>query len=203
LASSRKPNSLGAEGIIPNIEDGTLVRAVSPIPGPVGPGAEAKKKDISVDEGKSIVAEAATWKGTPYMLNGPGAIKGLGGDCSGTTQEIYQAAQCPYTYRQAKEFPEYALKSGLFRELGASDQKQEGDILSWSSHMAIYSSFASDPTNATTERLRKDGKGTWTQRNDMWTASHLGTASRPSNPYAPAERRYWRPDAPRVFRYQK
>lgn len=36
MASSRKPGSLGAEGIVPNIEDGTLVRAAAPTTGPVG-----------------------------------------------------------------------------------------------------------------------------------------------------------------------
>jgi hypothetical protein len=36
---------------------------------------EAKTNDISVDDGKLIVAEAASWKGTPYKLNGPGAIR--------------------------------------------------------------------------------------------------------------------------------
>lgn len=204
MPSASKPGPLGVEGIIPKIEDGTLVRAVSPIPGPVDAGAKAKKKDISVDDGKSIVAEAANWKGTPYMPNGPGSTKGVGGDCSGTTQKIYQAAQFPYAYRQAKEFPEYALNSGLFRELGASDPKQDGDILSWSGHMAIYSSFASDPANATTVRPAKGGKGTWLQKNDMWSASHPPTPTHPTSPpYAPAEMKWWKLGVPRVFRYQK
>jgi hypothetical protein len=36
LASFRKPGPLGAEGIVADIEDGTLVRTLSSIPGPVG-----------------------------------------------------------------------------------------------------------------------------------------------------------------------
>lgn len=159
---------------------------------------QGKMKDVSVaDGGNRIVTEAAAWKGTPYQLNGAGAIKGVGGDCSGTTQRIYQGAHCPYAYQTANHFAVYALNSGLFRELGAGDQKQDGDILLWPNHMAIYSSFASDLKNATTERTTAQGKK-WIQKNDMWTASH------PNGPaYAPAEMRYWRPDAPRVFRYQK
>jgi hypothetical protein len=125
---------------------------------------EAKKNDISVDDGKLIVVEAASWKGTPSKLNGPGAIKGVGGDSSGTTQKIYAAAKCPYTYQTAHDFPTYALRSGVFRELGAGEQKQEGDILSWPNHMAIYSSFGGDLKNATTARTNKHGQK-WTQRN--------------------------------------
>jgi cell wall-associated NlpC family hydrolase len=158
---------------------------------------EPKKGDISADAGKRIVTEAASWKGTPYLLNGPQAAKGVGGDCSGTTQQIYQAADCPYSYQTAHNFAAYAASSGLFRELGAGELKQEGDILYWSNHMAIYSSFALDPDDATTKRTNAKGQN-WTQRNDMWTASHPD-----GPPYSPAEMRFWRPDAPRVFRYQK
>jgi hypothetical protein len=81
-------------------------------------------------------------------------------------------------------FPDYALKSGLFRELGSGEDKQDGDILSWSNHMAIYCTFAADTENATTPRVNKNGSK-WTQNNDMWTASH------PDGPtYAPAEMRW-------------
>ena len=109
-----------------------------------------------------------------------------------------QAVQCPYTYQAAHAFPVYALKSGLFRELGAGDQRQEGDIMSWPNHMAIYSSFVSDSENATTRRVNLNSGQKWTQKNDMWTASKPGGL-----PYGPAELRYWRSDAPRWFRYLK
>jgi hypothetical protein len=161
-------------------------------------GSVAPKKDITATDGQTITAEAATWKGTPYKANGAGAIKGVGGDCSGTTQKIYSTAKFSYDYRMTSEFPAYALSSGLFRELKAGEIKQDGDILSWHNHMAIYCTFKGDPDDATTKRKRKDGQGTWTQNNDMWTAS------KPDGPpYAAAEMRWWRPDAPRVFRYQK
>jgi hypothetical protein len=155
------------------------------------------KKDISAVEGSAIVAEAKTWKDTPYALKGPSSDKGTGGDCSGTTFKIYSTAKCPYTYQIAASFEDYALESGLFRELSDDEKNQEGDILSWPNHMAIYSSFASDPENATKERTNASGTK-WTQRNNMWTASHPGGAA-----YGPAEMRFWRPDEPRVFRYQK
>jgi hypothetical protein len=161
-------------------------------------GTTPAKKDIAVQDGQAITGEAATWKGTPYKLNGPAAMKAIGGDCSGTTLKIYQVAKFPYEYKMAHDFPDYATASGLFRELAVGEMKQDGDILSWHNHMAIYCTFAADPDDATTQRQRKDGKGTWTQNNDMWTASKPGGPA-----YATAEMRWWRPDAPRVFRYQK
>lgn len=189
------------------IDAGTMCRNSSPVPGPHGtlhhPAARGRKKDIPLEEARLIVAEAATWKGTPYALVGDGSVKGVGGDCSGTTQKIYNAAKCPYRYQTSHDFPAYARKSGVFRELRAGEAKQDGDILSWASHMAIYCSFAVDPDNATTERTNAQSD-TWTQNNDMWTASHP-----PRNPddepppYAPAEMRWWKLGTPRIFRYLK
>jgi len=156
----------------------------------------AKKKDISADGGRLIVTEAATWKGTPYLLNGALAAKGAGGDCSGTTQKIYSGAQCPFEYQMAGSFPAYAATSGLFRELAAGDAKQEGDILSWPSHMAIYASFALDSLNATTPRETNGKK--WTQYNDMWTATKPGGPA-----YGPGKISFFKTEPSRVFRYQK
>jgi hypothetical protein len=153
--------------------------------------------DITADEGKKIVAEAATWKGTPYSLIGAGSTKGAGGDCSGSTCKIYTVAGFPYDYQQSSAFPAYAIKSGHFRQLAATDTKQEGDILSWPDHMAIYSSFADDRANGTTARTNKAGK-LWTQVNDMWTASHSGGPV-----YAPNNMHFFKPGPPTVFRYQK
>lgn len=164
----------------------------------------AKRTDVSVTVGKLIVSEAATWKGTPYSLIGPSSIKGKGGDCSGITFKIFRAANCPYDYQQAASFPAYALQSGLFRQLAPGEPKQEGDILCWPHHMAIYSSFASDLANARIQRQSRHGSGTWTQVSDMWTASH--PPRQPGEippPYGPAEAKYWSPDKPKVFRYQK
>lgn len=186
------------------IDVGTMCRSASPIPGPHGATtkapSQAKKKDISLDDARLIVAEAMTWKGTPYLLNGAGAVKGIGGDCSGTTEKIYRAAKCPYKYQTSHDFPAYALKSGLFRELRAGEAKQDGDILSWSSHMAIYCSFATDAENATTDRISKRTGEKWIQKNDMWTASNPREGA---PPYSPAEMRWWKLGDPRVFRYLK
>ncbi len=158
---------------------------------------ECKTKDIAVAVGQQIVAAAAIWKGTPYALVGKASVKGVGGDCSGTTYKIFDAANCPYTYQTAAGFRAYALTSGLFRKLPAGEQMQDGDILSWPNHMAVYSTFASDAANAKTDRTNTYG-GKWVQQNDMWTASHPG-----GPPYGTGAMKYWRPDAPTVFRYQR
>lgn len=153
--------------------------------------------DITADEGKLIVAEAATWKGTPYSLIGDHSVKGVGGDCSGSTNKIYIAAGFPYDYAMSSDFPAYAIKSGHFRKLDQNEVKQEGDLLSWSDHMAIYTSFAADRPNATTARTNPAGKP-WTQINDMWTAS------KPKGPaYGPNVMRFFKTVPPTVYRYQK
>ena len=155
------------------------------------------KRDIPASAGARITVEAATWKGTPYLLNGAGAIKGHGGDCSGTTYKIYSAVQLFYDYQATSSFADYALASRLFRQLGHDDAPQDGDILFWFNHMAIFATFLSDPANATTPRTNAQGYQ-WTQHNNMWTASRPG-----GPPYGTAEMRYWRPDPPRIYRYQQ
>ena len=153
-------------------------------------------KDISSIIGARIVAEAATWKGTPYKLIGAASKKGEGGDCSGTTCLIYSAAQCPYSYQSTVSFITYSSNSALFRLLADDEQKQEGDILHWPGHMAIYSSFASDPDNSTTARTTNKGVN-YTQFNDMWSATHTD-----GPPYGPNRMEYFKPGKPKVFRYQ-
>jgi cell wall-associated NlpC family hydrolase len=189
------------------IDGGTLCRTASPRPGSLNTvipaQSTANKNDVPIDAGRKIVAEAKAWKGTPYLLVGNASAKGTGGDCSGSTQKIYKAAGFPYEYRNSGTFPAYAAKSGLFRELREKEVRQDGDILSWPGHMAIYSTFATDPDNARTERVNKQGQ-TWIQNNDMWTASHppRNTDDIPP-PYSPAEMRFWKLGPPRVFRYQR
>jgi cell wall-associated NlpC family hydrolase len=156
--------------------------------------------DISSSDGSRITAEAATWKGTPYSLVGAASTKGTtgGGDCSGSTFKIYQAAGFAFEYHSAGQFPAYALSSGHFRELNTGEAKQDGDILSWSDHMAIYSTFmsAAETKDKTTNRTNKQGHG-WIQNNDMWTATHTG-----GGPYHPGALIYsGKPTAPRVFRW--
>jgi hypothetical protein len=157
-------------------------------------------RDISAANGARITAEAASWNGTPYALVGSKSTKGEkgGGDCSGTTWLIYSAAGFQYEYQTSKSFPENALKRGLFREVAAGDAKQDGDILWWNDHMAIYSTFMSPAETKfkTTARKNKNG-ASWTQTNDMWTASHPGGL-----PFRPAAIRYFGKEmAPRFFRW--
>ena len=143
------------------------------------------------------MSEAATWKGTPYKSLGDLSVKSQGGCCSGTTCKIYDVAGFPYSYNDTAHFASYALKSGLFREVLASEVRQDGDVLYWSGHMAIYCSFALDPINVITDRVSKKGVK-YKQINDIWTAF------RPDgDPYSPHKLSYFRSDAPRVFRYQQ
>lgn len=157
----------------------------------------SNKRDLSHTEALLITTEALTWDGTPYSLRGPDSVKGVAGDCSGSTWQIYAAAGFPYEYQQSAGFQAYAIHSGLFRQLGAGEPMQDGDILSWSNHMALYATFKDAPAKATTPRVNRSGKP-WTQENDIWTASHPGGPA-----YAAAALKYWRNDAPKVFRYQK
>ena len=151
--------------------------------------------DITPEQGRAIVAAAKQWEGTPYAAIGPASERGKGGDCSGTTWRIYQAAGLPYEYNATATFPGYARRSGRFRELGAGEARQEGDVLYWPGHVAIATSFAQDRENATTPRV--NGRGAkWDQVNDMWSATHTGGA-----PYGPNNSGYFRNTAPRVFRY--
>lgn len=135
------------------------------------------KSYISAADGTLITTEAASWKGTPYALVGNNSTKGEtgGGDCSGTTCKIYAAAGFRYEYQSTEAFPNYVLKSGLFRKLDPGDAMQDGDLLYWSDHMAIYSTFmsAAESLFKTTPRTNKAGQP-WTQHNDMWTASRPG-----------------------------
>ena len=137
--------------------------------------------DITPQDGALIVKEANTWKGTKYSKAGKGSVKNKAGDCSGSTFWIYTEAGFPYEYKRSAEFPDYAIKSGLFRKLGKDEGMQEGDILSWKGHMAIYSSF------------NHSGSGF-----NMWTAHREG-----GDPYGPANYHKWQLGNPTVFRYKK
>jgi len=151
--------------------------------------------DITPEQGRAVVAAAAAWKGTPYKLIGAASQRGSGGDCSGSTWLIFQAAGLPYDYQATGTFLDYVSRTGRFREVGAREARQEGDVLYWSGHVAIYSGFAADAANATTPRVNKAG-AKWTQVNDMWSAT------RPDGPaYGPNASRYFRNSPPRVFRY--
>jgi hypothetical protein len=159
---------------------------------------QPQNRDISAADGATITMQAKAWKGTPYKLVGPGSILGDGGDCSGSTWRIYAAAKFDYDYQATATFPDYVAAKKKFRELGPDEAMQEGDILYWSNHMAIFSNFANDPDDASVDRVNAKGQH-WTQTNDMWTATHPG-----GKPYGPGKMSYFKPDEPpRVFRYQK
>ena len=155
--------------------------------------------DISVQDGRKITAEAATWKGTPYSLVGGASDKGVGGDCSGSTYRIYTAAGFPYaTAQSTAAFPDYAVQSGLFRKLGPDEAAQDGDVLSWSGHMAIYCTFYLDSVNAD-DGSKTSGGVKFVQNNDMWTAYYTG-----GPPYGPAKISWFKGGVmPTVYRYQK
>jgi cell wall-associated NlpC family hydrolase len=156
--------------------------------------ADSASKDVSALDGSRITSEAASWNGTPYALVGMLSEKGQGGDCSGTTYKIFQAVGLPYEYRTAGDFPAYAVESGLFRELKNGEARQDGDVLSWSHHVAVYSTFSTSAEASSATTQRTGSHGTWTQVNDMWTAHHSG-----GDPYSPAALKYWG-GPPRVFR---
>jgi hypothetical protein len=160
--------------------------------------AKSIKKNVSLADGKRITVEACSWNGTPYTLNGQGAVKGRGGDCSGSTYRIYAAVRFPYTYQSTGTFEAYAVASGLFRILDAGESKQDGDVLLWNDHMAIYSSFSSsiEQPFATTARTNAHGQN-WTQTNDMWTAYKVD-----GPPYGAAEMKFFKPAPPKIFRCQ-
>jgi hypothetical protein len=63
--------------------------------------------------------------------------------------------------------------------------------------MAIHAEFGGQDPHAKTERVSKNGNK-WIQSNNMWTAFHENGPA-----YGTAELRWFRPDAPKVFRYQK
>lgn len=141
-------------------------------------------QDISVADGYLITKAAATWKGTQYSLVGARSVQGVGGDCSGSTWRIYAAAGFRYDYQATATFPAYVRKTGRFRELDPSERRQDGDILYWPNHMALYSTFAMDKADATTSRVNRQHR-VWKQHNNMWTASHPG-----GQVYGPAELRF-------------
>jgi len=89
------------------------------------------------------------------------------------------------------------VQSKKFREFKPGEAWRDGDILYWSGHMAIYSTFSDDPADATLDRVNGAGHH-WTQKNDMWTAFHNEGPA-----YGACSSAFFFPAiAPRVFRYQ-
>lgn len=149
---------------------------------------------ITEKEGWKIVSVAGTWEGTPYQQVGDGSIKGLIGDCSGTTNKIYKEAGFPYPYKRTVNFLDYVQSSHRFREIApAREPMQAGDVLFWSGHMAIYAPFPEGHPKRNTGVIRR-GK---VVSNDFYTAFN----DRTGTPYAPYNIATFRGDPYRVFRY--
>ena len=192
------PGPLGHVVNSPDVDGGTSALCASRLPGCLT-GETQGNSDISIGDGKKIVKEAATWAGTPYKKNGAAASKGAdkGGDCSGTTYRIYAVAGFPFTYNATATFAKYAKTSGRFRIVDtATEEMQVGDLLLFAEHMAIYAAFANGDANSKTERTNKSGKGSWSQSNDIWTATNPK-----GDPYQASKMSYF--GVPRVYRYQK
>jgi hypothetical protein len=151
-------------------------------------------KFISEADGWKIVAAAKTWEGTPYSMVGAKSVKGVAGDCSGTTNKAYTEAGFPYPYQMTSSFVAYAKASNRFRKIDAAKEKlQAGDILLWPGHMAIYAPFPDDDPRHDTGVI-KGGKKKY---NNMYTAFNERTGA----PYAPYNIETFRGDAYTVYRY--
>lgn len=149
---------------------------------------------ISAKEGQEILLVADTWVGTPYASVGSQSEKGKQGDCSGTTNKVYIEAGFPYPYQRTADFVEFAHTTNRFREIDLSEQPmQEGDVLWWPGHVAIYAPFPEGHPRRDTG-VSKGGKAKF---NNMYTAFN----NRTGVPYGPYNIETFRPDKFKVFRY--
>src|ERR1700756_2871500 len=102
--------------------------------------------DINADNGTRIGKEAVAWGDTPYAPNlpfdkykGPGAERGVEGDCSGSVWKIYDSAGFRYEYTQSSEFDRLAhTPYSPFRRLWGNEAPQPGDVILYPGHMSIY-----------------------------------------------------------------
>lgn len=151
-------------------------------------------KFITEADGWKVVAAAQTWEGTPYSLVGAASVKGVGGDCSGTTNKSYVEAGFPYPFQTSGNFANYARSSNRFRKIDpASQPLQAGDVLLWPGHMAIYAPFPEGDPRRDTGVVKRGKK----MANDMYTAFN----SNSTKPYAPYNIATFRGDAYVVYRY--
>ncbi len=83
--------------------------------------SEGKTMFITEEEGEMIADEAATWKGTPYKSGGN--EKGVGADCSVSTNQIYINAGFYYDYITAESAANiYHLRFGVLAALTSSNR---------------------------------------------------------------------------------
>ena len=98
-----------------------------------------EEKLLTVDEGKQIANEAATWDETDYAkagteYAGPNAEKGIAGDCSGINHAVHETTGHDYPYQTASEFTKTS-GGGHFAKV---DVPQIGDTVAWKGHLGIY-----------------------------------------------------------------
>jgi len=149
---------------------------------------------ISEVEGWKIVNIAASWEGTPYQQVGVASVKGIVGDCSGSTNKIYIEAGFPYPYKRTANFLDYVQSSHRFREVElARDSMQAGDVLLWPGHMAIYAPFPEGHPKRKTGVMHRGVA----VANDFYTAFN----ERSGRPYGAFNIKTFRSDGFRVFRY--
>jgi hypothetical protein len=164
------------------------------------PKANQQGKDCTIGtfiteaDGWKIIAAAASWEGTPYRSAGAGSVKGVGGDCSGTTNKSYVAAGFPYPYKMTSTFAAYANESHQFRQISPDKTPlQAGDLLLWPGHMAIYAPFPEGDPRRDTGVMHHGQK----RFNDMYTAHNEHTNA----PYGPYNIETFRGDPYKVYRY--
>lgn len=149
---------------------------------------------ITEQEGWKIVEAARDWEGTPYSAVGAASVKGVKGDCSGTTNKSYIEAGFPYPYQTTGAFAAYAQKSNQFRKIDPDKTPlQAGDILLWPGHMAIYAPFPEGDPRRDTGVVKRGKK----MMNNMYTAFN----DRRYAPYAPYNIETFRGDKYVVYRY--
>jgi hypothetical protein len=149
---------------------------------------------ISEEDGWKIVAAAQEWEGTPYRLVGASSVKGVGGDCSGTTNKIFISTGFPYPYQSTANFASYARSSNRFRKIDRSKTPlQAGDVLLWPGHMAIYAPFPEGDRRRDTGVIKQGKK----MLNNMYTAFNTRT----NTPYGPYNIETFRSDPYTVYRY--